>query len=150
MDNIKNKIKLFIVVLFSCLLVTGCTTSIEFTYDVSTGDRIKVKLNTTDEYKLSAKSPFTISKGDKGLSTGTFITLDGYEKYVNAVYRQEDVQILDSGNKDGNDYILYSYNNKNFNYVIRVGESNTGILLENINSKSEAEEVFNLLTFSER
>ena len=34
-----------------------------------------------------------------------------------------------------------------WNYVIKVKNSNTGVLLENLNSKEEAETCFSLLTF---
>ena len=45
-------------------------------------------------------------------------------------------------------YTFYSYNNSEFNYIIKVNGSNTGIILGNPNSKSEAEECFKRLTFS--
>ena len=73
----------------------GCTTSKSFTYNVSTGDMIKVELDTSDGYDIASDLPFTISKDDKTLSQGDFITLDGYKQYMEAVDSDEKVKIID-------------------------------------------------------
>lgn len=130
------------------LTLTGCTTTKSYTFDVETGDSIKVELNASDGYDISADLPFTISKDDKTLSQGTFVTIDGYNQYLDAVNNDTNSKILDSGTKDGITYTFYSYNNSEYNYIIKVDGSNTGILLGNPNSQVEAETVFNLLEFS--
>lgn len=145
----KRKLRLFLLAIVAIFLVTGCTTSKSFTYTVTTGDKIKVELNTTDGYDISSNVPFAISKDGETLSQGTFITLDGYEQYLEAVRSDSNAKIIDNGNKNGATYMFYSYNNSEFNYIIKVNGSQTGILLGNPNSQTEAEEVFNLLTFSE-
>ena len=130
------------------LVLTGCTTSKSFTYDVQTGDSIKVKLNTSNGYELSSDLPFTISKDSKTLSQGTFITIDGYNQYIDVVNNDSNAKILDSGNTNGISYTFYSYNDSEFNYIIKIDNSKTGILLGNPNSKEEAKEIFDKLTFS--
>lgn len=145
----KRKLRLFLLAIVAIFLVTGCTTSKSFTYTVTTGDKIKVELNTTDGYDISSNVPFEISKDGETLSQGTFITLDGYEQYLEAVRSDSNAKVIDNGNKNGATYMFYSYNNSEFNYIIKVNGSQTGILLGNPNSQTEAEEVFNLLTFSE-
>lgn len=145
MKKIFSTILLTIAVLVT---LTGCTTSKSFTYNVSTGDMIKVELDTSDGYDIASDLPFTISKDDKTLSQGDFITLDGYKQYMEAVDSDEKVKIIDSGSRDDVTYTFYSYNNSEFNYIIKVNGSNTGIILGNPNSKSEAEECFKRLTFS--
>lgn len=128
------------------LTVTGCTTSKAYTWNVSTGDKIKIKLDTTGGYDITSKMPFAISKDDKTLSQGTFITIDGYNQYMNAIKTDSAANVIDSGTKDGITYTFYSVNNTEFNYIIKVNDSNTGIILGNPNSQSEAEDIFNRLT----
>lgn len=130
------------------LTLTGCTKSKSYTFTVETGDKIKIQLNTTDGYDLSSDLPFTISKDGNTLSQGTFITIDGYNQYIEAVNSDSNAKILESKTKDGISYTFYSYNNSEFNYVIKVNDSNTGILLGNPNSQEEAEKCFEQLTFT--
>ncbi len=144
----KNKIKVIGIILCTILIMTGCTTSKAYTYDVETGDRIKIELNTTEGYDISSDLPFVISKDGETLSQGTFITMEGYQYYLDAVEEDDLVTVLDSGTKNGVEYLFYSYDGKEFNYILKVEDSNTGILLANPNSEEEAETCFNLLTFS--
>lgn len=130
------------------LTVTGCTTSKSFTWDVTTGDKIKIKVDTTGGYDITSELPFAISKDGETLSQGTFVTIDGYNQYMNAVKFDSNAKVIDSGSKNGVTYTFYSVNNSEFNYLIKIDNSNTGILLGNPNSKAEAEEVFNRLTIS--
>ena len=130
------------------LTLTGCTKSKSYTFTVETGDKIKIQLNTTDGYDLSSDLPFKISKDGNTLSQGTFITIDGYNQYIEAVNSDSNAKILDSKTKDGISYTFYSYNDSEFNYVIKINDSNTGILLGNPNSQEEAEKCFELLTFT--
>lgn len=130
------------------LTLTGCTKSKSYTFTVETGDKVKVQLNTTDGYDLSSDLPFTISKNGNTLSQGTFITTDGYNQYIDVVNSDSNARILDSGTKDGISYTFYSYNDSEFNYVIKIDDSNTGILLGNPNSQEEAKKCFELLIFT--
>lgn len=130
------------------LTLTGCTKSKSYTFTVETGDKIKIQLNTTDGYDLSSDLPFKISKDGNTLSQGTFITIDGYNQYIEAVNSDSNAKILESKTKDEISYTFYSYNNSEFNYVIKVNDSNTGILLGNPNSQEEAEKCFEQLTFT--
>lgn len=130
------------------LSLTGCTKSKSYTFTVETGDKVKVQLNTTDGYDLSSDLPFTISKDGNTLSQGTFITTDGYNQYIDVVNSDSNARILDSGTKDGISYTFYSYNDSEFNYVIKIDGSNTGILLGNPNSQEGAKKCFELLTFT--
>jgi hypothetical protein len=143
-----KKIASILSIIFVLVLLTGCTTSKSYTYNVETGDKVKIELNTTNGYDLTSKLPFTIYKGDNTLSQGTFITMDGYNQYIDVVNRDPDSKILDNGNKNGITYTFYSYKNEEFNYIIKINNSNTGLLLGNPNSRKEAEEVFDRLTFS--
>ena len=130
------------------LTLTGCTQSKSYTFTVETGDKIKVELNTTDGYDLSSDLPFAISKDGNTLSQGTFITIRSYDQYVNAAKTDSLAKVIDESSKDNIEYVFYSYNNSEYDYVIKIKNSNTGILLGNQNSQEEAEKCFALLTFS--
>ncbi len=134
------------------ILLTGCgsssngvKTSKSFTYDVETGDKVKITLNTSDNYDLTSSIPFTISKDDEDLTKGIFLTEANYEYYKKAAEQGSNVKIIDSGSKDGIDYIFYNYKDTEFNYVIKIKDSNTGILLGNNVSEKSAKECFNRL-----
>ena len=142
------KLKSIFLILITLFVLTGCTTSKSFTYVVETGDKIKIKLDTSDGYNLSSELPFTISKNNQILSQGIFITLETYEQYLDAINSDNLVYIIDSGNKNGVEYLFYSYNNSEFNYILKIENSNTGILLGNPNSEEEAKLCFELLEFS--
>lgn len=130
------------------LTITGCSTSKSFTWNVTTGDKIKIKIDTNGGYDITSALPFAISKDGETLSQGTFITIDGYNQYINAIKSDSTANVIDSGTKNGITYTFYSVNNSEFNYLIKIDGANTGILLGNPNSRSEAEDVFNKLTIS--
>ena len=138
----------FLIIGLILISLSACTSSKSFTFDVETGDKIKVELNTSDGYDLSSNIPFEIRKDDKVLSQGTFIKLDYYDYYIDVINEDPDSYLIDSGSNNNIEYVFYSYNNSEYNYVIKIKNSNTGILLGNNHSKQEAEKCFSLLTFS--
>lgn len=142
----KKIFKSILLVGIMMLALTGCTTNKSYTYTVETGDKVKITLNTTDGYDLSSDLPFAISKDGNTLSQGTFIQESYYEEYVNAANTQG--QIIDRGSNDNIEYVFYSYNNSEYNYVIKIKDSNTALLLGNPNSQEEAKKCFELLSFS--
>lgn len=131
---------------FACLfIITGCTTSKSYTYNVETGDKIKIKLDTTNKYDLTKDLPFTITKEGKTLSQGAFLTNDGYAQYISAVNTDSNAKIIESKTENGLEYTFYSYNDSEYNYVIKIVDSNTGLLIGNNVSESSARECFNRL-----
>ena len=142
----KKIFKSILLVGIMMLALTGCTTNKSYTYTVETGDKVKITLNTTDGYDLSSDLPFAISKDGNTLSQGTFIQESYYEQYVNAANTQG--QIIDRGSNDNIEYVFYSYNNSEYNYVTKIKDSNTALLLGNPNSQEEAKKCFELLSFS--
>lgn len=134
------------------VLLTGCDSSSNgvkfsksYTYNVETGDKVTLTLDTSDDYNLTSDLPFTISRGDEDLTKGIFLTETNYEYYKKAAQSGANVTIIDSGSKDNIDYIFYNYNDTEFNYVIKIKDSHTGILLGNNVSEKSAKECFNRL-----
>lgn len=137
-------------VLLICFL-TACSntkSSKAYTFTVDNGNKIKVALNTEDNYDLSSEVPFTISCDGKTLSQGSFILADAYQQYVSVVNTDENAKLIDSGTKDGNEYIFWSYNDSEYNYAILIKGSNTGVVLGNPVSKESAKECFDRMTIT--
>lgn len=131
-------------------LLTACSikSSKAYTFTVDNGDKIKVALNTEDNYDLSSEVPFTISCDGKTLSQGSFILAESYQQYVNVVNTNENAKLIDSGTKDGNEYIFWSYNDSEFNYAILIKGSNTGVVIGNPLSEESAKECFDRMTIT--
>lgn len=150
MKKIRRNGICFILSVFLLTLLSGCSASSSkaFTFSVDTGDSVQVRLDTSDGYDLSSDVPFVISHEGKPLSQGAFMPRESYEQFVGAIESDENAVLLDSGTKDGNDYIFWSYNDSEFDYAILIDGSNTGIVLGNIVSQESAVECFNRLTVS--
>lgn len=138
-----------------CLSLGGCSGSpsvsvksnISYTFLVDTGDNVKITLDTTDDYSMTSDLPFVISKSGETLTQGTFITADTYRSYVDLIESQDNTEMLDSGSKDGIEYIFWSFEDE-FDYAILLENSDTGVLLGNNISKESAVECFERMTFS--
>lgn len=150
MSKMKKTVLCFAVLVCMLAMFAGCTTSSSMTYlfSVDNGDSVKITLDTTDHYKMTSEVPFTISHDGETLSQGAFIQGEAYSEYINAVERDEKAYVLDSGTKDGNEYEFWKYNDSEYNYVIKVAGTNTGIVLGNNVSQESAQECFNRLTIS--
>lgn len=129
-------------------MVAGCKTTLAYTFNVDNGDVIKISMDTTDQYKMTSDVPFTISKDGQDLTQGTFIHGEAYEQYVNVVNTDDKAVLLDSGTKDGNEYVFWCYDGKEYNYAIMVSGSNTGVILGNPVSEETAKECFNRMTIT--
>lgn len=137
-------------VLMICLL-TACSntkSSKAYTFTVDNGDKVKVALNTEDNYDLSSDVPFTISCDGKTLSQGSFILAEAYQQYVSVVNTDKNAKLIDSGTKDGNEYVFWSYNDSEFNYAVLIKGSNTGVVIGNPVSEESAKECFDRMTIT--
>ncbi len=139
---------LFSTMIFGLLTACGGTTYKSFTFSVDNGDKIKIKLNTTDGYNITSDLPFAISYNGETYSEGSFIQGEAYQQYVDIVNAGNGAKLLDSGEKEGIEYIFWSFNDSEYNYAILVKGSNTGIILGNPVSEETARECFNRLTIS--
>ena len=127
---------------------SGAKTHKAYTFSVDTGDKIRVELETTDGYDLTSDLPFEISKDGSAISQGTFIKAEQFESYAEAVNTDANAKVIEKATKDSNQYIFWSYNDSEFNIVILINESNTGILLGNTISEDSARECFERLMIS--
>lgn len=123
----------------------GVKTSKTYTFSVDTGDRIQIKINTTDGYDMTSELPFEISQDGEILSQGIFISEEQYGQYEQVVEDDEMATLIDSGEKEGNNYIFWSYDDSEYNIAILVKDSGTGILLGNTISEETAWACFDQL-----
>lgn len=134
-----------------CVLFTavGCTTSSSMTYlfTVDNGDKIVIEMDTTGKYKMTSDVPFVISNDGETLSQGAFIHSDAYSSYVELA-NSDKVKLIDSGTKNGNEYVFWNYNDEEYNYAILISGCNTGVILGNNVSEESAKECFNRLSIS--
>ena len=147
----KKNISALLIVLCLIFALSSCgdaKTHKSFTFTVDTGDKISIELITTGGYDISSNLPFEISQNGTTLSQGIFIEAEQYESYVEAVNSDDSAKVIETSTKDSNQYVFWSYNDSEFNIVILVSDSNTGILLGNVVSEESARECFNRLTIS--
>jgi hypothetical protein len=145
----KNIFKSFIIALVSVVTLTGCTeTYTAYTFAVETGDNIKVELNTSKGHDLTSGVPFYVMKDETSIADGNFIPATDYDDYVMTIKNTPDATLIEENEKNGVKYIFYSVNNTEFNYIISINGSNTGVIMGSSVSKDAAKEAFELLTFS--
>lgn len=147
-----KKFKIFFICVCVLLSVAGCAskanTSVSYTYSVETGDKIKITLDTSDKYELTSKLPFSILHDGKTLSQGKFITAKNYSEYADVVNSNKKAKLIDSGSKNGDKYIFWSYNDSEYNYAVLIAGSNTAVLIGNPVSEESAKECFKRVDIS--
>lgn len=136
------------IVLLGILIISGCSSSITYDFNVDTGDVVKIKCLGSDNHSITPSVPFNITKNGEKVSEGIFISSEFYEVYVESAKNDADSTVFDEGVINGNKYVAWNYGNVEWNYVIMIGESNTAILLGNITSQESAIEAFKSLEIS--
>lgn len=161
---IRNHIKQIKQVTMICLVAlvcAGCTNSKKltqsYTFEVETGDTVKVSLDVSDKsnksnkYKLKQKDGQFLIKNDKEtLSQGIFITKDTYDQYVSLLSSNSDISVLEKDKTKGCSYYLYEYKGEaktEHDYVVWLNDSSTGILIGSLQNKKVAKDIFEKLTF---
>lgn len=147
MKKIRNFIVLSILLATMLLTLSGCDTKTSYTYDVETGDKIKIELKTNGGYSMTSDLPIEISKDDEVISQGTFGKKEAYDLYYKIVKEDSKATLIEEKNKDNIEYIFYEYNDSEYNYIIKIKDSKTCFILANNKSKESAQEVFKNLKF---
>lgn len=150
----KKRISFLITIPLACIMMlSACTTktSKEVTYSVDTGDSVKITIDTKDGFDITMDVPFTVSKGDTDIFTGSFIYAEYYDVYREVVDEESNAVLLDEGNKDGNDYFFYSFEGNagtEYDYFILIKDSETAIAMASLVGEKEATEAFKAMTIS--
>ena len=148
----KKKYKIFFICMCVLLSMVGCNAKVKksmtYKYSVDTGDEINITFNLSDNYKLKTELPFSISKDDETLIQGQFVTSENYNQFLDKINSDEKATLIDSGNKDGNEYIFWSYNESEYDYAILIGDSQTALVIASPVSEEAATECFERIDIS--
>lgn len=152
------KITAMAVMLIMVLSMTACSfyTNQTFVYDVTTGDKISLKLKTTGGYTMkNTDLPFQIGTKDATILQGTFLTADGYDQYAELVNKGEGVTLIKKGEMNGNEYYFYSTDGSSgteLDFIVRIKGTNTGVAMGALESdtitKDAVFKCFEAITFS--
>ena len=145
----KTRILLLIIIAFiTVIMLSGCefTKSKSYTFDVETGDRITVKMDTSKKYDLTSDLPIEFSKDDEVLSYGSFAKEEAYDLYYNIVKSDSSCELIEEKSNKNGDYFFYKTDSGEYNYIIKIKDSNTCFILGNKESESSAKAVFKRLT----
>ena len=103
----KTGVLMLAVAMMLTLGACSASSSKSYTFNVETGDTIKVKLDTSNGLSLSQKDgQFTVKKDEENILQGMFIHETGYNSYL-AIKGQQGMRVLEDTEKDGNTYYMY-------------------------------------------
>ncbi len=150
--NIKKLLAIFTLLFLMSLTLTGCESSFSFTYDLSTGEQVKVTLNTTKGHSLvNLGSSFkVVDPNDNDVTGGLFYLPDYFNELYNNISILENVELIEENFSVEPNYIFYKYSDEEtteWNYIIDLNDLESGIILSNLTSEASARETFELFTF---
>lgn len=133
-------------------VLTGCSTSMSFTYEVGTGDTVKVELDTSEGFLLEDNGgSFAVTEDDETILQGVFITEDDYDFYMEMVEVADGVENVEEDSADGITWLFYNFNGnagEESNFIVWIDGSDTGVLLGSLEGSRTAKKAFESLTFT--
>ena len=147
----KTGVLMLAVAVMLTLGACSASSSKSYTFNVETGDTIKVKLDTSNGMSLSQKDgQFTVKKDEENILQGMFIHETGYNSYL-AIKGQQGMRVLEDTEKDGNTYYMYEIEGESGteeNFVVWIRDSKTGMLIASLAGQEKAKEAFESLTIT--
>lgn len=150
----QKRICLLLLAVLWAIIFTACSThsNMAFTFNVETGDSVKVSLDTSNGLQLTQDDgKFSVNKGDQKVLQGMFITKQTYDSYIE-ITDSSDVTVIEEGNGNNNNayrfYECEGNSGKEYDYIVWVSNSNTGVLIGSIEGKDEVKAAFDKLTIS--
>lgn len=139
------------ILLMLALCACEMTSSVSYSFDVATGDRIKVELDTSTGLALSQKDGrFYVKDGEEKLLEGLFITRETYEERL-AMESSSEITTVEQSTADGNPYWMYEVEGGaglETDCLLWVEGSDTGVLMGSLAGREKAQDAFAHLTFS--
>ena len=139
------------ILLILALCACEVTSSFSYSFDVATGDRIKVELDTSTGLDLSQKDGrFFVKEGEDKIVEGLFITRETYEERM-AMEGSPEITTVEQSEKDGNSYWMYEVDGQaglETDCLLWVEGSDTGIRMGSLAGREKAQNAFAHLTFS--
>ena len=139
----KTGVLMLAVAMMLTLGACSASSSKSYTFNVETGDTIKVKLDTSNGLSLSQKD-------GQNILQGMFIHETGYNSYL-AIKGQQGMRVLEDTEKDGNTYYMYEIEGESGtedNFVVWIRDSKTGMLIASLAGQEKAKEAFESLTIT--
>ncbi|MDE6531496.1 MAG: hypothetical protein K2K96_12115 [Lachnospiraceae bacterium] len=138
------------------IVLTGCTTSMSYSYKVGTGDNVKVELDTSDGLMLengleSGDEGFRVTEDDETILQGVFVDEDTYDLYMEIVKYADGVEVVEEDSANGLTWVLYEFDGNagmESNYIVWIDGSDTGIIMGSLEGTRAAKKAFNSLTFT--
>ena len=125
------------------------TSSKSYSFDVSTGDKVEVKLDTSDGYDLTQEDGrFTVKSAEgEDLLQASWATAEDFDSYVETVKNDRNAEI----NIEEDDYIYWDYTEEDgtveHDRAIMVSDK-TGILIGSLADKDDGTKAYEALTFT--
>ena len=140
----KKLISAISVALCLCVLLTACHTSFSYTFTISTGDKVKVSLDTTDGHKLTQKDGvFAVSDKDGiKMLEGVFVTEEQYDAYEEAINEKHTVLESEKG------FTNYQLENGEYGFLLWLYGSATGVIMAGGYDLDSARTAYDLLTIT--
>ncbi|MGN0272558.1 MAG: hypothetical protein ACI4DL_07360 [Lachnospiraceae bacterium] len=151
--KIQKKMKFLAIPLLLAVILSACSgkTSKSYTFRVETGDSIKVELDTSEDYDLEQENGrFMVVNGEETVLEGCFITEETYDQYQ-SIKSNASVEVLKEDKKDENRYFFYKCEGSGgteYDYVLWIKGSHTGILMGGLEGQEAAESAFERISFS--
>ncbi len=152
----KKSIKacLFFFLLFSAaMLLAACETSrAAYTFQLETGDSIEVAADVKAGYELSGEIPFSVTKEEKTIFTGNFLSRESYDEYYSVITEGgQSMKALEETFGDDYSYLFYCADydgTTSFGYLYLFKNADTAVLLEGAESEEGARNAFFALSFA--
>lgn len=144
-----RKMKAFIALLMTAVCLAGCTSYMSYTFKVSTGDEIKVKLDVSDGYELSQKDgQFYVEEDGELLLTGIFTTEEYWDYYTENIPVAEGCKVIKEGKISGeNEGIIYTVEDET-NAILHVEDSDTYVLMGGVVDSEDVQDVIDSLAIT--
>lgn len=151
----KTRILLLALALACLAGPAACSThaSKSATFNVETGDQIRVEVDVKAGYDLTMEVPFAISKGDEVVLNGAFGQPEAYEIYHQLAEDDANATILAEDSKDGSSYFFYTVVNPDtqtteYNYFVQVAGGKTVVIIGSVAEREAVEAAFAATTIS--
>ena len=155
----KRVISAFVLVALLAMMLSGCSTTKSYTFNVSSGDRVKVELETGDGYSIrQSDGEFTVTKDGNEIFTGRFGLEAQVKQYAEALGKAIGVESCECesiAGKDGfSDITVYSYtysyekNEPEIDFIVFIDGSNTAVILKGMSEEDNARAAFERLSFA--
>ncbi|MDE6742756.1 MAG: hypothetical protein K2J95_02630 [Lachnospiraceae bacterium] len=148
----KKLTALVLSVLLGMMVLTGCSTSISYTYEVGTGDTVKLALDTSDGLMLENEDDiFIVTEDDETILQGSFIDEDTYDYYMEMVKIADGVENIEEDSANGLTWLFYEFDGlagMESNFIVWIDGSDTGVLIASLAGSRGAKKAFNSLTFT--